>query len=160
MPLYLVKFTSCSSPRRQSIVNRNTELFTLFVPCIVLQMCRRTNKMHTSYKQSLFHYFLLAVHVSDELHVQHPEHCLVNCITLLVHSCSHATARLACTNSVMRFIDSAPDVGRVVRPKHVQQVKKSEIKIVCKTCASCWFRQTQNCSRSDHCTVIKKAKKK
>ena len=47
-------------------------------------------------------------------------------------------ARLACTNvqtAWYSLLNSAPDDGRVVRPKHVQQVKNSEIKIICMICA-------------------------
>ena len=60
------------------------------VVCTVLHIavCRRTNKMHKFLRIIfIFPMFLLAVHVSDELHVRHQEHCLVNCITQLVHSC-------------------------------------------------------------------------
>ena len=42
-------------------------------------------------------------------------------------SYNHAAARLACTNvpnAWYSLLDSAADVGRVVRPKHVEQVKK------------------------------------
>ena len=49
-------------------------------------MCRRTNKMHKFWQIIfIFPMFLLAVHVSDELPVHHQEHCLLNCITHLVH---------------------------------------------------------------------------
>ena len=54
----------------------------------VVLMCKRTNKMHKFLQIiCIFPMFLFAVHVSDELHVHHQEHCLVNCITQLVHSC-------------------------------------------------------------------------
>ena len=40
------------------------------------------------------------------------------------------------------LLDGAPDDGRVVCPKHVEQIKNSEIKSICKICASCWFFYT------------------
>ena len=52
-----------------------------------IAMCRITNKMHKSHKYSLIHYFLLALHVSEELRGRHQKHCPVNCTTQSVHSC-------------------------------------------------------------------------
>ena len=84
------------------------------------------------------------MHVSDELLVHHQEHRLVNCITQLAQSAQWCRrARLACTivptactivpTAWYSLLDSAPDDGRVIRPKHVEQVKNSEIKkIICK----------------------------
>ena len=46
---------------------------------------------------------------------------------------SHIAARLTCTyvqNAWYSLLDSAPDDGRVVRPKHVEQVKNGEIKSI------------------------------
>ena len=42
---------------------------------------RLTNKTHKVLQIIFISLFLLAVHVSDELHVHHQEPCLVNCIT-------------------------------------------------------------------------------
>ena len=64
--------------------------------------------------------------------------------------CNHAAAGLARKNvptAWYSLIDSAPDDGRAVSPKHVQQAKSLEkVRLFVRICASCWFLYVPVCT--------------
>ena len=73
-----------SKARNKNTVSyKNVYLSQFNVVCTVhhIAMCRWTNKMHRLLQIIFISLLLLALHVSDEIHVHHQEHCLVNCIT-------------------------------------------------------------------------------
>ena len=59
---------------------------TLYAPCIILQ-CLEEPKRCTILTDNLYFTVFTCCTFSDILSVYHQEHCLVNCITQLVHSC-------------------------------------------------------------------------